>query len=93
MYKRQVIARLLSDRFAVMLVLSSVIGSLAAFTGLFISYYVDIASGASIVLFSAGLFVVALLFVSVREWIRTGRPVLATRDISAGDSRTGTAFD
>lgn len=88
-----VIARLISDRFAVMLVLSTVVGSLSAFVGLFISYYVDVASGASIVLFSAGLFVLVLLFVSAREWIRTGRPVIATQDIASGDSRAGNVFD
>ncbi len=87
-----VIARLLTDRFAMMLVVSSLVGAFAAFTGLFISYYVDIASGASIVLFSAGLFVLTVLYASVRQWIRTGRPALATDEIPSGE-RAGAAFD
>ncbi|MBI5947910.1 MAG: metal ABC transporter permease [Chloroflexi bacterium] len=82
-----VIARLLTDRFAVMLVLSTAIGSAAGFAGLFISYYVDIASGASIVLFSAGLFAVTIAVVSVKDWVRTGRPRLATKDIPSAEAR------
>jgi manganese/iron transport system permease protein/iron/zinc/copper transport system permease protein len=40
-----------------MLVLSTVLGGLTALVGMYLSYYFDIASGASIVLFSALLFV------------------------------------
>lgn len=76
-----VIARLLTDRFALMLVLSSVIGAAVAFAGMFVSYYVNIASGASIVLLAAGLFVVTITGVSIRSWLRTGRPAVATPDL------------
>ncbi len=74
-----VIARLLTDRFAVMLVLSSVIGAIAGAAGMFISYYIDVASGASIVLLSAGFFVLALLYVAIREWLATGRLSVSSR--------------
>ncbi len=83
-----VIARLLTDRFAVMLVLSTAIGAAAGFAGLFISYYVDIASGASIVLFSAGIFAITIAVVSVKDWIQTGHPRLATKDIPSAEART-----
>ena len=76
-----VIARLLTDRFAVMLVLSSAIGAAVSFLGMFVSYYVDVASGASIVLLAAGLFVVTIVGVSVRAWFQTGRRGLVTPDL------------
>lgn len=68
-----VIARLLTDRFAAMLILSAVLGSLIGFVGMFVSYYFDIASGASIVLLAAGLFALTLLYVSIRNTITVGR--------------------
>lgn len=76
-----VIARLVTDRFAVMLVLSSAIGAIVSFLGMFVSYYVDVASGASIVLLAAGLFVVTIVGVSVRAWLQTGRRGLVTPDL------------
>lgn len=76
-----VIARLVTDRFAVMLVLSSAIGASVSFLGMFVSYYVDVASGASIVLLAAGLFIVTILGVSVRAWMQTGRRGLVTPDL------------
>ena len=82
-----VVARLLTDRFAAMLVLSTLIGAAVAFTGMFVSYYFDVASGASIVLLSAGVFIVALLYVSVRQWLATGRPALATRELPSAEAQ------
>lgn len=76
-----VIARLVTDRFAVMLVLSSAIGATVSFLGMFVSYYVDVASGASIVLLAAGLFIITILGVSVRAWMQTGRRGLVTPDL------------
>jgi manganese/iron transport system permease protein/iron/zinc/copper transport system permease protein len=82
-----VIARLLTDRFAVMLVLSTALGALVAFTGMFVSYHADIASGASIVLLSAALFVLTIIGVTVRNWLRFGHPVLATRELTSAESK------
>ena len=53
-------ARLLTTNFAVMLGLSTALGGLTAFLGMYLSYYVNIASGASIVLFSTVVFAVVL---------------------------------
>ncbi|MCC6381585.1 MAG: metal ABC transporter permease [Dehalococcoidia bacterium] len=80
-----VIARLLTDRFAAMLVLSTVLGASIGFTGMFVSYYFDIASGASIVLLAAALFAVALVYVTFRQWLRTGRPALSAAELSAAE--------
>lgn len=80
-----VVARLVTDRFAYMLMLSTGLGATLAFFGLFLSYQLDIASGASIVLLSAGLFAVTIVFVSVREWLSTGRVSLAPGTMSAAE--------
>jgi manganese/iron transport system permease protein/iron/zinc/copper transport system permease protein len=82
-----VIARLLTDRFARMLVISTFVGAAVSFSGMFVSYYIDIASGASIVLLAAGLFCVTLLFVAVRNWRRYGKPVLTPKEMSTAEAQ------
>ncbi len=54
-------AKLLGRTLAVVSALSSVTGALAATAGLFLSYYLDIPSGATIILVLGALFAVALL--------------------------------
>lgn len=54
-------ARLLTHRFDRMLLYSILIGALTAFIGIWISFPLDIAAGASIVLIQAALFVLVLL--------------------------------
>ena len=68
-------ARLLTDHFGRMMTFSVVIGAVSGFAGIYLSYYVDIASGASIVLFSAGLFCVALLYSTLRQRITSMRRI------------------
>jgi ABC-type Mn2+/Zn2+ transport system permease subunit len=53
-----VVARMLTDSFARMLVLSVVIGAASGFAGMYVSWYLNVSSGASIVLVSSALFVV-----------------------------------
>ncbi|GAC1495517.1 MAG: metal ABC transporter permease [Chamaesiphon sp.] len=55
------IARLLSNRFGYMMVISGLIGAAVALIGIYLSYYFDIASGASIVLLSTLIFGCVLL--------------------------------
>jgi ABC-type Mn2+/Zn2+ transport system permease subunit len=52
-------ARLLTDSFARMLWLSAALGALAGAVGMYASYWLDISSGATIVLLEAGLFCAA----------------------------------
>ena len=66
-------ARLLTHNFNQLIILSTVIGALCGFAGLYASYYIDVSSGASIVLFSAGIFVVALAYSTTREWLNRSR--------------------
>ena len=62
-----IIARLLTNRFRTMIVLSTAIGAFCGFGGVYASWLVDVSSGASVVLFSCLLFVLALLYVSLRS--------------------------
>jgi manganese/iron transport system permease protein/iron/zinc/copper transport system permease protein len=50
------VARMLTNSFARMLWLSSLIGALCGFVGMIVSYHLDISSGATIVLVGAALF-------------------------------------
>ena len=53
-----VVARMLTNSFARMLWLSTVIGALCGFAGMIVSYHLDVSSGATIVLVGATLFAV-----------------------------------
>ena len=53
-----VVARMLTNSFKRMLVLSTTIGGLAGLVGMYLSYHLDISSGATIVLVNFALFVV-----------------------------------
>ena len=51
-----VVARMLTDSFARMLWLSTLVGALCGFVGMVVSYHLDVSSGATIVLVGAALF-------------------------------------
>jgi len=55
-------ARLLTDRFKVMVALSASIGAVSGVVGLYLSYHLSIASGASVVLVATGIFAIVFLF-------------------------------
>ena len=62
-----IVARLLTDNFRTMMVLSTALGAFCGLAGIYLSFFVDVSSGASVVLFSAFLFVVALTYSSLRK--------------------------
>jgi manganese/iron transport system permease protein/iron/zinc/copper transport system permease protein len=62
-----VIARLLTDSFSRMLLISVVVGTLSGFFGVYLSYYLNVSSGASVVLVSAAVFVVAFAVSGLRR--------------------------
>ena len=64
-----VTAQLLTNNFHKMLIFSVVIGALCGLGGLYMSFYIDVSSGASVVLFSAGVFVLFLSFTTLRTKI------------------------
>lgn len=59
-------ARLLSKSFSRMTVISILVGMLSAIGGLWISYYLDVPSGATIILLQAVIFFLAIVFHSIR---------------------------
>jgi ABC-type Mn2+/Zn2+ transport system permease subunit len=62
-----VIARLLTDSFPRMLWISVVVGTLCGFFGVYVSYYLNISSGASVVLVGAAVFLVAFVTSGIRH--------------------------
>ena len=54
-------ARLLTDSFNRMIILSTLIGMLTNLIGMYLSYYIDVASGATIVLVQATVFGLSLI--------------------------------
>ena len=65
-------ARLLTNEFGTMLVLSTVIGAACGGIGMFLSYHEDISSGSAIVLLAAGFFAVVYAGTTL---VRAFRPV------------------
>jgi manganese/iron transport system permease protein/iron/zinc/copper transport system permease protein len=66
-------ARLLTSDFTRLSILSVFIGAFCGFFGLYVSYYVDVSSGANIVLFSAAVFVAAMAWSSLRARLTGAR--------------------
>ena len=62
-----IVARLLTNSFLKMTLLSTGIGVICAVMGIYISYFVDVSSGASVVLLSATLFVAVLAWSKIRS--------------------------
>jgi manganese/iron transport system permease protein/iron/zinc/copper transport system permease protein len=74
-------ARLLTDSFGRMIVLSTLIGSAAGIVGMYASYWLDVSSGATIVLLEASVFAACLLLTTVTRrrpsWVTQPIPALA----------------
>jgi len=66
-------AQLLVKRFTAMIQVAALIGVSAAIVGLYVSYSLDIASGAAIVILETMLFLLALAFTSIRSQIYAAR--------------------
>jgi ABC-type Mn2+/Zn2+ transport system permease subunit len=78
-----VVARQLTDSFGRMMLLSTGCGAFCGAAGMYLSYYVDVASGATIVLVAAGLFVLSWLYADLRHQrlLAAARPVPAAGDV------------
>jgi manganese/iron transport system permease protein/iron/zinc/copper transport system permease protein len=68
-----IVARLLTNSFMKMIILSSIIGSLCGLCGIYLSFYIDVSSGATIVLFSTALFSIVMAYTSLRNKSRLRR--------------------
>ncbi|MFP3902267.1 MAG: metal ABC transporter permease, partial [Acidimicrobiia bacterium] len=66
------VARLLSDSFARVLGLSTLIGAACGLVGMVVSYHLDVSSGATIVLVAAGLFVLVYAATGWRRRVAAG---------------------
>ncbi|MFM8944928.1 MAG: metal ABC transporter permease [Actinomycetota bacterium] len=62
-----VVGRLLTDSFAKMLGISVAVGTVCGFVGVYLSYYLDWASGPAVVLTAASIFVVAYAVSGIRR--------------------------
>jgi manganese/iron transport system permease protein/iron/zinc/copper transport system permease protein len=60
-------ARLVTNSFARMLLFSTLLGAANGFAGMYLSYFLDSSSGATIVLLGAAVFGVALVYANVRD--------------------------
>jgi manganese/iron transport system permease protein/iron/zinc/copper transport system permease protein len=60
-------ARLLTDSFSRMMLYSTLIGAASGFLGMFLSFYADVASGATIVLLQSAFFVAGLALSALRK--------------------------
>lgn len=69
-------ARLLTDNFNRMILLSTLMGALAGLIGMYLSYYVDVSSGATIVLLQATSFGLVLTITSLQK--RAARRLIRT---------------
>ena len=63
-------ARLLTNDFGRMLVISIAIGAFCGLGGLYASFYVDVSSGPSVVLFSAAVFFVVLAYTTLSDALK-----------------------
>jgi manganese/iron transport system permease protein/iron/zinc/copper transport system permease protein len=64
-------ARMLTNNFQRMILISTVIGAITSFAGMYASFYLDSASGATIVLFSAAAFGMSALYSFLRRKYHT----------------------
>jgi len=72
-----VVARMLTDSFARMLLLATAIGGTCGLIGMNVSYHANVQSGPTIVLTGAAFFVVVFGWSSVRGALRRRAPVVA----------------
>ena len=80
-----IVARLLTDSFSTMLWLATLVGAACGLVGIYLSYFMDVSSGATIVLVASALFVVVYGAVTVRRRL-SGRA--ARQDAAAGRAQS-----
>jgi ABC-type Mn2+/Zn2+ transport system permease subunit len=76
-------ASMLTRRLPYMMLMSAVIGAMSGVIGLYLSYYISVASGPAIVLTSTAFFLLALLFspyqgLITRWWLAQQQAALST---------------
>ena len=59
-------ARMLSDRFRTVLLLSTSLGAACGFVGIYLSFFVDVSSGAAVVLVEAAVFAMVMAYSNLK---------------------------
>lgn len=80
-----VTARLLTDSFGRMVLVATAIGTCCGLVGMLLSYYLDVASGATVVLTAAMIFLLVLIGTSARRRLLSGRPQRSARRLSPAE--------
>ncbi|HEX8966457.1 MAG TPA: metal ABC transporter permease [Chloroflexota bacterium] len=80
-----VTARLLTDSFGRMVLVATAIGTCCGLVGMLLSYYLDVASGATVVLTAAGIFLLVLMGTSARRRLLSGRAQRSARRLSPAE--------
>jgi ABC-type Mn2+/Zn2+ transport system permease subunit len=62
-------AYLLTRRLPTMMLIAALIGAFSSIAGLYASFYVNVASGAAVVLIATAIFLVVFLFAPQRGWV------------------------
>lgn len=88
-----VTARLLTDSFSRLMALSVIIGALCGFVGMYLSFYVDVSSGANIVLVAAAAFMLAMVYSAVSRRLATARGLAAPPLAPAPAAREHALFE
>ena len=83
-----VAARMLSGRFRTVLLLSTGLGAACGFVGIYLSFFVDVSSGAAVVLVEAGVFALVMAYTSFRPR-RVPSPLPNAHRISVGQPSPG----
>ena len=73
-----IVTRLITNSFRKMVLLSTSIGAFCGMAGVYISYFIDVSSGATIVLFSAGLFILAITYSNLKLYAKKRRPQISS---------------
>jgi manganese/iron transport system permease protein/iron/zinc/copper transport system permease protein len=79
-------ARLVTDSFGRLLIISTALGAATGFAGLYLSYFLDSSSGATIVLLAAAIFVAALAYANVRDRLAGVRRAFPARERASADA-------
>ena len=82
-----IVARLLTDNFRTMVLMSCITGALCGLVGVYVSWHFDVPSGPSVVLFSAMLFILVLAYSNLKGRIyRMGRRMASLETVAHGHS-------
>ena len=84
-----IVARLLTNSFRRMILLSSGVGAFCGLAGIYLSWYIDVSSGASVVLLSAALFGVVLTYTSLKRQLASSLRRLTGRVPAGSAPRPG----